>query len=214
MKNAHGLTITADIDHIAPGLRHLAFPLDQLKPDPTNARLHSRRNSDATEISLKRYGQRKPLIARRDSRIVQAGNLRLEVMLDRLGWTHAAVLFTDDNDADATAFALGDNRAPELAEWNTDALQDQLQRLGSGGVDLSSVGWTTPEVEGLTARGWSPPPALGTLGDFTHDTKPERARFTIDEWKAIAPILERAALERGLSDADALAELCTWYLDQ
>jgi hypothetical protein len=46
-----------DLSQIADPLRPLAVPLDQLRPDPSNARRHPERNLEAVKESLRRWEQ-------------------------------------------------------------------------------------------------------------------------------------------------------------
>jgi hypothetical protein len=102
------------LDYIAPDLRGLAVPIDQLRADPRNARQHGTRDLDALAESLRRYGQRKPIVARAGSSVVLAGNGTLAAAR-RLGWSHVAVTWFTGTDAEARAFAIADNRTAELS---------------------------------------------------------------------------------------------------
>lgn len=137
-----------DLAKLHPQLRGLATPLTRLRLDPANARRHGKRNLEAVCASLERWGQRLPLIARRNGTII-AGNARLAGMA-RLGWTWAAVLFVDDDDASAAAFAIADNRTADLAEWDSEQLAATLEKLlEEDRLVLDSVGFTREELQGL-----------------------------------------------------------------
>lgn len=134
------------LDHIAEPLRSLAVPVADLTPDAANARTHDDKNLAAIEASLRRWGQRLPLVVQREGMIVRAGNGRLEVA-KRLGWSHVAAVVVDESAVEATAFAIADNRTAELAGWDDKALADLLQslptelQLGAGfeKVDLDAL---------------------------------------------------------------------------
>lgn len=134
--------------HIAESLRPLAVPLADLKPDPANARLHPDRNLAAIEASLRVYGQRKPVVVRREGMVVEAGNGTLEAA-KRLGWTHLAVVLVDDDPITATGYAIADNRTAELAAWDEEALGRLLGELQAEEIDLESLGWTDAELKQL-----------------------------------------------------------------
>ena len=118
----------------------------KLIPDPNNARTHDDTNLKAIEGSLKEFGQRKPIVITQDNTIA-AGNGTVEAA-KRLGWTDIqAVRVPADWDADRIkAFALADNRTAELASWDTEVLNSQLQELENAGIDISEFGFETPEV--------------------------------------------------------------------
>ena len=109
---------------IAP-LRPLAVPLDSLKPDPINGRLHSEENLAAIEAALSTYGQDQPLVVQKRGRVVRKGNGRLEAAR-RLGWTHIAAIIVDESDVDAVLRAIADNRSGELAPWSEEKLRAVL----------------------------------------------------------------------------------------
>jgi hypothetical protein len=137
-----------DLAHIADPLRSLAVAVADLNPDPANARLHPDRNLGAIEASLRVYGQRKPLVVRREGMVVEAGNGTLEAA-KRLGWTHVAAVLVDDDPITATGFAIADNRTAELAAWDEAALGKLLAELQAEDVDLEALGWTDRELEQL-----------------------------------------------------------------
>lgn len=129
-----------NLSHIATELRPLAVPVSSLLPHPANARAHSKRNIDAVAASLKRFGQRSPLIVSPDG-VVLAGNARMEAMR-LLGWTHAAVVRFSGKEQDALAFSLADNRTAELADWDARALYDALLTAD----DPGALGWSDEEM--------------------------------------------------------------------
>lgn len=142
--------------HITPDLWPLARPIGELKPDPRNARRHPERNLSATVRSLKRYGQRKPVVANvRSGLVVEAGNATLAAAL-QLGWTHLAVVRVDDDPTTATGYAIADNRTAELAEWDQETLAACLEEQADAGVPLEDVGYTDDELAALLAGGGEP----------------------------------------------------------
>lgn len=94
-------------------LKPLAVPMDQVHPDPANARTHDDRNLQSLAASLKRFGQQKPIIVDADGVIV-AGNATHQAALS-LGWTEVAAVRTTLAGPDRTAYAIADNRTAEAA---------------------------------------------------------------------------------------------------
>jgi ParB-like chromosome segregation protein Spo0J len=140
-----------DLGHIAEPLRPLAVHCDSLTLDPTNARKHSEPNLDAIKGSLATYGQRKPIVARSDTRTVIAGNGTLQAARD-LGWSHLAVVFTDDDPMTAVGFAIADNRTAELAGWDREALDRLLGEVRVEDERLQQMFDELLEAEGSLAR--------------------------------------------------------------
>lgn len=137
-------------------------PLADLKPDPGNARVHNDRNLAAIRASLRRFGQRKPLVVAKDLTVV-AGGGTLAVMAD-LGLDPVWVSVFPGTAAEARAYGIADNRTGELAEWDPQLLTDsllELSRLDPALLDAS--GFDTLDLDGLMAA--AAPPDLGDALD-------------------------------------------------
>ena len=133
---------------IAEQIQHLALPIADLSVDGDNARVHGSKNLDAIKESLTRFGQRVPLVVQKDGMVVRAGNGRLVAAME-LGWEEIAAVVVDDDDAEAMAFALADNRTGDLAEWDDRALLDILQ--GWDEEAQTTLGFSTADVDALAA---------------------------------------------------------------
>lgn len=114
--------------------------------DPNNARRHSARNIEVIVNSLREFGQRKPIVVTADGLVV-AGNGTLEA-IRTLAWDYVDVVYvpTTWTDEQIKAFALVDNRAAELAEWDTSVLAEQLIDL-SDLLDIQSFGFNPLEQQ-------------------------------------------------------------------
>jgi hypothetical protein len=124
--------------HIAPDLRGLAFPVDELALAPDNARLHdAERDVPVLVESYGRFGQRKPLVGKRTYRglenVVLCGNGGL-LAARHLGWSLVAVAWFEGTDDEAREYAVADNASAERSRWDADA----LQALSADGVDLAN----------------------------------------------------------------------------
>lgn len=117
------------------GLQPLAEPVGILKCDPHNARTHDEKNIAAIAASLRRFGQRKPLVVNRANNTIEAGNGTLDAAKS-LGWAYVAVVWVTDDPSQQTGFAIADNRSAELADWDTEILAELLADLESSGSDL------------------------------------------------------------------------------
>src|SRR6185312_12924966 len=92
-----------NLDYMTEGLQPLAVPVGELLFDPANARTHDEGSVSAIAASLRVYGQCKPVVVRRDSGVVIAGNGTLQAALS-LGWTHLAAVKVDMDSATAAGF--------------------------------------------------------------------------------------------------------------
>lgn len=146
-----------DLSYIHESLQHIAVPIADLTPDPKNARKHDRRNLDAIKASLDRFGMRAPIVVQRsgDAMIVRAGNGRMTAALE-LGWSHLPATVFDEEDNEAVAFAVADNRTAELAEWDWEHLAEALRDDGVAWADLKL--FDEDELQLLTQSSWSPAP--------------------------------------------------------
>lgn len=117
-----------DLSFITDSLRPLAEPVDGLVPDPENVRTHDEANLRAIVASLRQFGQRKPIVVNRATRHIEAGNGTFEAA-KKLGWTHLAVVWVEDDPAAARGFALADNRTAELADWDQLKLESLLSEM-------------------------------------------------------------------------------------
>lgn len=136
-----------------PGsLRGLLVPLERLTLDPQNARKHSKSNIRSLVEIIGRFGQRTPFVAQRTrngSLIVRKGNGGV-MALREMGWSHAAVVVVEEDDVNATAYALADNRSSELSEWDDDVLANLLQGLQEEGA-FDGLGWKPEDLDQLLA---------------------------------------------------------------
>ena len=130
------------------GVTRLA--IDDLRPDPANARLHPDTNLDAIKASLARFGQAEPLVIQRGTRRVIAGHGRLMAM-KALGWTHVDVTEIEIDDLGATSLGIALNRTAELAEWDDATLGRLLSELRTAGA-LDGVGYTEDDIDTLLAE--------------------------------------------------------------
>lgn len=101
--------------------------ISELSCDPANVRAHDGKNLDAIKASLQRFGQQKPIVVD-EKGVVIAGNGTLTAAR-ALGWEAINIVRTELAGAEATAYAIADNRTAELAEWDDEALAKQLSAL-------------------------------------------------------------------------------------
>lgn len=131
--------------NIIPALAALATAVEELHPDPANART----GHDVARIaaSLAQYGQRKPLVVNRsEGNKVEAGNGTLQAALS-LGWTHVAAVFVEDDPMTAVGYAIADNRTAELSRWDLETLQTLMASIDP---ELET-GFAEGELEALLA---------------------------------------------------------------
>lgn len=156
-----------------------SLPIADLHEDPANVRRHPERNLAGIKASLARFGQQKPIVVDGNN-IVRAGNGTLAAARE-LGWDRIDCIRTGLKGSEATAYAIADNRTAELAEWDETGLAETLRSLQSEDFDLSTVGYTDEEVDGIL-EGLAADLA-GALGAEDPGAQVDRADELLKKWK-------------------------------
>ena len=134
---------------IIESLKSLAVPIDSLQGLPGNPR---RGDVDAVATSLSRFGQRKPIVVRRDDGTIIAGNHTWQAA-KKLGWSEIAVAYVGDDDVTAQAYALADNRTAELGDYDDELLKALIDSVGEVDPELlKDTGWSDDAVKELLEK--------------------------------------------------------------
>jgi ParB-like chromosome segregation protein Spo0J len=148
---------------VAPELTQLLMDISGLNLDPKNARTHDDRNINLIARSLLRFGQRKPVVVQKNGMVIRAGNGTVQAA-QQLAWGKIAAVVVDEDDAEATAFGLVDNRTSELSGWDSAMLSGLMEDL-TDDLDFAAddLGWDDAEMEALFYEGLpaSPPELAG-----------------------------------------------------
>ena len=111
--------------------------INNIKPYKKNPR----KNEEAIPYvmeSIKQFGFKNPVILDKDNVIV-AGHTRIE-SAKRLGITEIPCIYADDlTDEQIRAFRLADNKVGEIAEWDIDLLDTELDDILN--IDMSDFGF-------------------------------------------------------------------------
>lgn len=119
--------------------------LDEIRPYERNPR----RNDAAVEYvaeSIRQFGWKQPIVIDKDG-IIVAGHTRYKAA-QSLGLEKAPCVIADDlTPEQIKAYRLADNKVGEIAEWDFDALEEELDALD---LDMSAFGFeqeSQPEFE-------------------------------------------------------------------
>jgi DNA modification methylase len=145
---------------IVEQLQGLAHPLKKLKLLPGNPR---KGDVEAVKRSYERFGQRKPIVALPDGTVI-AGNHQF-LAAKALGWDEMAVVFVDDDDQTAKAFALADNRTSDLGTYDSEALAELLADVAIDPELLMATGYTQADLDALLGEIEELPPVIGDPDD-------------------------------------------------
>jgi len=111
-------------------------PLDQLKPDPTNARRHSHKQIRQIARSIETFGFNVPILVDAELKVI-AGHGRL-LACRELGRAEVPTISLEHlTKARARAFVIADNRLTEIATWDDRLLGEQLRELAELNLDFS-----------------------------------------------------------------------------
>lgn len=117
-----------------------------LTANPRNARLHPEKQIRQLAAFMKKHGFRVPISVDQHNLIV-AGHGRHEAA-KLPGLTEVPVIRTHfQTEAERNAFALADNRLGELSRWDDDILKAELENLFEGGFDISTIGFSTADLD-------------------------------------------------------------------
>jgi ParB-like chromosome segregation protein Spo0J len=130
--------------------------ISELKPHPRNYNGHSDRQVDDLALSLKRFGQRKPIVTWRDMIVAGHG---LTMAAQREGWTTILTMPIPDDWDEATVLAylavdneLARQADPDLAQLaaiakGLEGIDEELAKLAAGGDDALKALMATIEDE-------------------------------------------------------------------
>ena len=111
--------------------------INNIKPYKKNPRKNEKAIPYVME-SIKQFGFKNPVILDKDN-IIVAGHTRIE-SAKRLGITEIPCIYADDlTDEQIKAFRLADNKVGEIAEWDIDLLDTELDDILN--IDMSDFGF-------------------------------------------------------------------------
>lgn len=120
---------------------------DQLIPYVNNPR-HNEEAVDAVASSIAAFGFNVPIVLDKDHVIITGHTRRLAAI--KLGLESVPCLIADHlTPAQVQAFRLADNRVAEIATWDDEMLQAELDQLAEAGIEMSDFGFTEEELESL-----------------------------------------------------------------
>ncbi|MEA1085214.1 DNA methyltransferase [Sphingomonas sp. CD22] len=117
-----------------------------------NARKHPERQLVALEASIRQFGFNAPVLIAVDGEII-AGHARVEAA-KRVGLDEIPTISADHlSPAQVKAYRLADNRLPELATWDMDALIVELEEIiALDEIQVESMGWSSAEMDSLFSQ--------------------------------------------------------------
>lgn len=218
---------------IIDSLKPLAYPVAKLQNLPGNPRVG---DVQAIARSYEEFGQRKPIIARPDGTVI-AGNHQLKAAIE-LGWEEIAVVFVNDDDQTARAYALADNRTADLGYYDDELLGVLLKQVSDDPELLAATGYSEADLLDHLGEGDGPgggggedddedfytkvvnipqyeivgdEPAVGELYDDTRTRQLQQRIASVDLPQEVAEFLTLASYRHTVFNYRKIAE---WYPHQ
>src|SRR5438105_5494402 len=123
-------------------------PAEELKPNPANARIHSKKQIRQIANSIEAFGFNVPVLVDAELNVI-CGHGRL-LACRELGWTEVPTVCLDHlTTAQAQAFMIADNRLTEISSWDARLLAEQLKELALIGLDfnIEVIGFEMGEID-------------------------------------------------------------------
>lgn len=122
--------------------------LDDLTPYENNPRLNDNA-VDAVAKSIEEFGFKVPIVIDKDGVIV-AGHTRLKAAKE-LAIDEVPCIIADDlSEEELKAFRLADNKVSELAGWDWDKLEEELEELKMSDIEMEELGFEENDVLDLS----------------------------------------------------------------
>ena len=119
--------------------------LSLLKPDPLNVKIHPKEQVERIAQSVQKRWTNPILVD--DNLIIVAGHGRRLAAL-HLGLEKVPVIVLHNlTEAERIQYQIFDNKSAEMAEWNWENLQAQMDKLIEMGADIEETGWTEAELD-------------------------------------------------------------------
>lgn len=123
-------------------------PINKLRRDPRNSRVHSKNQIRQIAKSIQSFGFNVPVLVDEGLNVL-AGHGRI-LAAEQLGWTELPTIQLDHlTEPQRRAFMLADNRMTEIATWDDRLLAEQLKELSSVELDfdIEATGFDMAEID-------------------------------------------------------------------
>ena len=158
-------------------------PIDELTPNPRNARTHPQKQLRQLANSIERFGFNNPVYINDDGQIL-GGHGRVEAA-KLLGMKQVPTLTLSHlSPAEQRAYMLADNKLALNAGWDPDLLAQELQELIDIDFDVDLTGFSLAEIDVILDDAREADP---DTRDAPEDALPERSDAVVtqrgDLWK-------------------------------
>lgn len=155
---------------VAKAMEQVRLPVAELVDNPRNPRQHTTQQIDMLAASLRKFGQTKPVLARKANRMLIAGH-GLKEAAKLAGLQDLDVILWDVDEVTADTYMLADNRLGDLSHDDHDQVVAILRDLAID--DPEALGYTDDELEKILAE------SLVEYDVVEIETAPVKDRFWI-----------------------------------
>lgn len=187
-----------------PKLVYVTLPLESVRLDPRNERLHPSAQIEILKISLLRFGQRRRVLIDRSKKVI--AHHGVVMALRALGRTEVKCKYSDLKGAKRDAYRVADNQLAALSKLNPERTREtilKLQRADEERFSSAALGLTDDELQRIrTGRsGWEGKDLdIETIPDYDADA--ETLIVKIEEVKKRDAARLIARLNSALEQAD------------
>lgn len=130
--------------------------ITELKPNPRNARTHSKKQIKQIASSIKRFGFTAPVLVA-DS-VILAGHGRIEAATLLRFKSVPTIDLSDLSSDEQRAYMLADNKLALNAGWDSEMLPAELQALIDVNFDMEAIGFSVAEIDFALDRAFDSDP--------------------------------------------------------
>ena len=128
----------------------IKIPIDELTPDPNNAKDHPQWQIEQIKNSIEQFGNLDPIGVWGDNNLIVEGHGRF-IALQELGYQEAEVIRLDWlTEEERTAYALAHNKLTMNSGFDLQLLDSELAEIGT--IDMSLLGFEEPQEPKETDR--------------------------------------------------------------
>lgn len=122
--------------------------IHRIKPDPRNARTHSKKQIEQIAASIVENGFVNPILINPDGLVI-AGHGRLRAARTLRLTRVPTIIVTGLTEAQERRLRIADNKIALNAGWDVDLLRIEIADIQASGLDLDLTGFSTGEIDVL-----------------------------------------------------------------
>lgn len=141
----------------------------ELREMSGNPRIHSEKAIERLEQSITFFGLKRPIDIWKGKNVIVGGHARFKA-LRRLGVEKIPCnLMSFDNEEEARAYNIADNRTQELTEWNFPELRESFVALDTGAFPIEVTGFNQIELNSVFEFEGAETPDVETHGQVNEN---------------------------------------------